>query len=183
MSFDHVMEIAFICTITLLYIYFCIWELDLKLNSINFHYSLFFIICIDLNHHYHYYQTSKLLLNLWEYTQGLDITNKWVVYFVILSIIEFIQKNSIKFFKYKVFTLYILVLVVCVILYLTYSKNYILYNITVLKYSLLFYMMYDYVTITMIYVTVHNNYFITIYMQTETILYTWRSKNCQNYER
>jgi len=83
MSFDHVMVTACTWTITLLYIYFCIWELDLRLNNINLHQSLFFIICIDLNHYCHHYWTSELLLNLWECTQGSDITNKWVVYFVI----------------------------------------------------------------------------------------------------
>ena len=50
---------------------------------INSHQSLFFIICINFNHHCHYYWTSKSLLNFWECIQDLDITNKWVVYFVI----------------------------------------------------------------------------------------------------
>ena len=66
-------------------IYFYIWKLDFRLNNINFHQSLFFVICIDLNHHCHHYWNSKSLLNFWEYTQGLDITNKWVVYFLILD--------------------------------------------------------------------------------------------------
>jgi len=35
----------------------------------------------------HYYWTSKLLLNIWECTQGWDITNTWVFHFVILSFI------------------------------------------------------------------------------------------------
>jgi len=65
------------------YIYLCVWKLDLRLNNINFHQFLSFIICIDLNHYCHHYWTSELLLNLWEYTQGSDITNKWVIYFVI----------------------------------------------------------------------------------------------------
>jgi len=72
----------------LFYIYFCVWGLYLRLNNINFHQSLFFIICIDLNHHCYHYWTSESLLNLWEYTQDSDITNKWVVYFVIRHIID-----------------------------------------------------------------------------------------------
>ena len=36
MSFDHVMVTACARTITLLYIYFCVWELDLRLNNINY---------------------------------------------------------------------------------------------------------------------------------------------------
>ena len=80
---DHVIATACVRTITLLYIYFYIWGLDLRLNNINFHQSLSFIIYINLNHHCYYYWTSKSLLNLWEYTQDSDITNKWVVHFVI----------------------------------------------------------------------------------------------------
>ena len=83
MSFDYMMKTAYAQTITLLYIYFYIWGLDFRLNNINFHQYLSFIIYINLNHHYHHYWTSKSLLNLWEYTQGSDITNKWVVHFVI----------------------------------------------------------------------------------------------------
>ena len=75
-------------TITLLYIYFCVWELDLRLNNINLYQSLSFIICIDLNHHCHHYWTSESLLNLWECTQGSDITNQWVVHFVIKVVVE-----------------------------------------------------------------------------------------------
>ena len=76
-----VMETACTQTITILYKYFCIWELNLRLNNI-IYYSLFFII--NLHHYCHYYWTSELLLNLWECTQDSDITNKWVVHFVIL---------------------------------------------------------------------------------------------------
>ena len=36
MSFDHVMATACAQTITLLYIYFCVWGLDLRLNNINY---------------------------------------------------------------------------------------------------------------------------------------------------
>jgi len=35
-SFDHVIEIACVWTITLLYIYLYIWGLDLRLNNINY---------------------------------------------------------------------------------------------------------------------------------------------------
>jgi len=62
------------------YILLCL----LRLNNINFHQFLSFIIYIDLNHYYYYYWTSESLLNLWECTQGSDITNKWVVHFVIV---------------------------------------------------------------------------------------------------
>ena len=37
MSFDYVMEITCILTITILYKYFYVWELDFKLNNISFH--------------------------------------------------------------------------------------------------------------------------------------------------
>jgi len=37
MSFDYVMEIVCIQTITILYKYFYIWELDLRLNNINYY--------------------------------------------------------------------------------------------------------------------------------------------------
>ena len=74
------------CTqiITILYKYFYVWGLNLRIIIfINFY--LFIIdICIDFYHYYHYYWTSELLLNLWEYTQDSDITHKWVVYFVII---------------------------------------------------------------------------------------------------
>ena len=34
MSFDHVMETACAQTTTLLYVYFYVWELDLRLNNV-----------------------------------------------------------------------------------------------------------------------------------------------------
>jgi len=40
-SFDHVMATAFTQTITLLYIYFCVWGLDLRLNNVNYSYWYF----------------------------------------------------------------------------------------------------------------------------------------------
>jgi len=69
MSFDHVMETACIQAITLLYIYFYIWELDLRLNNIIYYSSIFIIL----------YSLSSILiliiifitielLNFWEYT-------------------------------------------------------------------------------------------------------------------
>jgi len=82
-SFDYVIETACIQTITILYMYLCVWRLNLRLNNI-IHQSLFFII--NIYHYCHYYWTSKSLINLWEYTQGSNITNKWVVHFVILCV-------------------------------------------------------------------------------------------------
>jgi len=35
MNFDHVMKIACVYTITILYKYFCIWGLDFRLNKKN----------------------------------------------------------------------------------------------------------------------------------------------------
>ena len=119
MSFDHVMATACVQTITLLYIYFCVWKLDLRLNNINLHQFLSFIICIDLNHNCHDYWTSESLLNLWECTQGSDITNKWVVYFVIVDIfpfhftqflssfLKFSFSNFLLFHPYKIFAIYL----------------------------------------------------------------------------
>ena len=58
------MKTACVQTITILYIYFYVWGLNLKLNN---SYHLFLIsinICID---YCHYYWTSKSLLNIWEF--------------------------------------------------------------------------------------------------------------------
>ena len=41
MSFDHVMATACARTITLLYIYLCVWGLDLRLNNVNYSYWYF----------------------------------------------------------------------------------------------------------------------------------------------
>ena len=76
---------------------FCIYELDLRLNNINLYQSLSFIIYINLNHHCHHYWTSESLLNLWKCTQGSDITNKWVVHFVIVS------SNTLAVFFFSLF--------------------------------------------------------------------------------
>ena len=54
-------------TITLLYIYFYVWGLDLRLNNINFHQSL-----LSVNYHI-------LILNLWNIIQ-LKYYNQWVSY-------------------------------------------------------------------------------------------------------
>ena len=40
-SFDHVMATACARTITLLYIYLCVWGLDLRLNNVNYSYWYF----------------------------------------------------------------------------------------------------------------------------------------------
>ena len=50
MSFDHVMATAYTWTITLLYIYLCVWGLDLRLNNVNYSYWYFLssIIIISL---------------------------------------------------------------------------------------------------------------------------------------
>jgi len=94
MSFDNVIESACTQTITLIYIYLYVWGLDLRLNNIIYYQFLFFIICIDLNHHCHYYWTSKSLLNLWKCIQGSDTTNKWVVHFVISVLLTFLVSVS-----------------------------------------------------------------------------------------
>jgi len=43
MSFDYVMEIAYAQTITILYKYFYVWRLNLRLNNIYYHQSYFVI--------------------------------------------------------------------------------------------------------------------------------------------
>ena len=53
-SFDHVMSTACAQTITLLYIYLCVWGLDLRLNNINYSYWYFLS---SVSHH-------TLVLNL-----------------------------------------------------------------------------------------------------------------------
>ena len=58
MSFDHVMKTACAWTITILYKYFCIWELDLRLNNIIYHQFLSIII----NHYPLLSLTSVLIL-------------------------------------------------------------------------------------------------------------------------
>ena len=49
-SFDHMIETACIQTITILYKYFYIWELDLRLNNINLY---LFIIDVYIDIHYY----------------------------------------------------------------------------------------------------------------------------------
>ena len=68
-KFDYVMKTACAQTIIIIYIY--IWGLDFRLNNI-----IYLLSIIIFVYHCHYYWTSELLLNLWEYIQGLDITNK-----------------------------------------------------------------------------------------------------------
>ena len=48
MSFDHVMKTACVQTIIILYKYFCIWELDLKLNNIIYYQFLSIFIFSSL---------------------------------------------------------------------------------------------------------------------------------------
>ena len=79
-SFDYVMKTACTQTITILYKYFYIWELDFRLNNIINFYLFIIDICIDFHYHCYYYWTSESLLNLWKCTQDSDITNKWVFY-------------------------------------------------------------------------------------------------------
>ena len=59
MSFDHVMATACTWTITLLYIYLCVWGLNLRLNNIN--YSCWYFSS-SVSHH-------TLVLNLWNTIQ------------------------------------------------------------------------------------------------------------------
>ena len=68
-SSDHVMATACARTITLLYIYLCVWGLDLRLNNINYSYWYF---SSSVNHHI-------LILNLWNTIQ-LQYHNQWVSY-------------------------------------------------------------------------------------------------------
>ena len=58
-SFDHVMATACAWTITLLYIYLCVWGLDLRLNNINYFCWYF---SSSVNHHI-------LILNSWNTIQ------------------------------------------------------------------------------------------------------------------
>ena len=69
MSFDHVMATACAQTITILYIYLCVWGLDLRLNNIN--YSCWYFSS-SVNHYI-------LILNLWNTIQ-LKYHNQWVSY-------------------------------------------------------------------------------------------------------
>ena len=56
------METTCIQTITFLYIYFCVWGLDLRLNNTNLH-QLFLLILLITYHHY------LLILRLWNTTK------------------------------------------------------------------------------------------------------------------
>ena len=49
MSFDHVIETAYVQTITLLYIYLCVWGLDLRLNNVNYSYWYFLLSTIIIS--------------------------------------------------------------------------------------------------------------------------------------
>jgi len=92
--FNHAIEITCIQTITILYKYFYIWELNFRLNNINYYQLLFLIIidiCIDIYHYCYHYWTSESLLNFWECTQDSNITNKWVVHFVIKRTLQVVR--------------------------------------------------------------------------------------------
>ena len=69
MSFGHVMATACAQTITLLYIYLCVWGLNLRLNNVNYFCWYF---SSSANHHI-------LILNLWNTIQ-LKYHNQWVSY-------------------------------------------------------------------------------------------------------
>ena len=68
-SFDHVMATACAWTITLLYIYLCVWGLDLRLNNINYFCWYF---SSSINHHI-------LILSPWNTIQP-QYHNQWVSY-------------------------------------------------------------------------------------------------------
>ena len=68
-SFDHVKVTACTQTITLLYIYLCVWGLDLRLNNIN--YSCWYFSS-SVSHH-------TLILNPWNTIQP-QYHNQWVSY-------------------------------------------------------------------------------------------------------
>ena len=84
MSFDHVMATACTQTITLLYIYLCVWELDLRLNNINL-YQLFLLILLITYYHY------LLILNLWNTTK-FKYYNQWVAYLWYFLVFKFIKR-------------------------------------------------------------------------------------------
>ena len=84
-SFDHVMATACVWIITLLYIYLCIWELDLKLNNIN--YSCWYF-SLSVSHHI-------LILNPWNTIQP-QYHNQWVSYLWYSTFTD--SNSSITFF-------------------------------------------------------------------------------------
>ena len=90
-SFDHVMATAYARTITLLYIYFCVWRLDFRLNNVNYSYWYFpssiiitplywtsetpisssittseYLICNKMGQVYNYKKLKKYLQNIWK---------------------------------------------------------------------------------------------------------------------
>ena len=91
MSFDHVMATACVQTITLLYIYFCVWELDLRLNNIN--YSLILLII-----YYHY----LLILNLWN-TIKFKHHNQWVAHLWYFTFHLYFSSFTYKSFSANLF--------------------------------------------------------------------------------
>ena len=80
------MVTAYIQTITILYKYFCVWELDFRLNNINLHQLFLLILLIT---YYHYF----LILNLWN-TIKFKHHNQWVAhlwYWRLQSIYQFLN--------------------------------------------------------------------------------------------
>jgi len=99
MSFDHIIEIACIQTITFLYIYFCIWKLNFRLNNINYsclYYLLYKSTCPEItfswwNHlrtiQAHLPQQPSFLQHVsWQCCNPLDILS---------SIVEILLFNSV----------------------------------------------------------------------------------------
>ena len=81
-------ETACAWTITILYIYLCIWELDLRLNNVNYFYWYF---SSSVNHHI-------LILNLWNTIQ-LKYHNQWVSYLWYICSLKFIACTAIRYWS------------------------------------------------------------------------------------
>jgi len=93
-----VIETAYVQIITILYKYFCIWGLDLRLNNINYSYWYYLssIITISL------YWTSKPLSSYLSF----KYYNQWVAHFVTVREIGFlgvvIRLDGIKMEEEKI---------------------------------------------------------------------------------
>ena len=87
-SFDHVMATACAQTITFLYIYLCVWGLDLRLNNVN--YSCWYFSS-SVSHH-------TLILNLWNTIQP-QYHNQWVSY---LWYLIYVLAISTLYIYYKI---------------------------------------------------------------------------------
>ena len=96
MSFDHVMATAYAWTITLLYIYLCVWGLDLRLNNIN--YSCWYFSS-SVNHHTLILNLSRLL------TMDLTFIFHFSFYFILLCfsfIFLFLEQLGLGFISHTV---------------------------------------------------------------------------------